>query len=161
MSISGGAAVGAAASMSGALRPETFPNNQYVQAKVTGSTFSKPAIVARGSTGGGGGATGYAVHAWTGFSESEVEVSFYSIWKLVDGVETQLGANVEAGDILEYVRLDVSGTTLTLKGGHTSSGFSVLDTRTDSAVTAGAAGIRNYASGAASSTIDEFSAGSL
>lgn len=125
---------------------DTFSNDQYSQcvAAILATGGVQAGVAVRVSTSGA--ATGYGAY-WD-------NTTAY-IWKNVAGTWTQLGATVSPPAAGQVVRLEVSGTTLTLKyNGVTQA------TRTDGDITSGAAGLSGYSSGG-SGYLDDWEGGNL
>lgn len=122
---------------------DTFAADQYSQCVcVTGNSFSGPSVRASGT---GGSRSAY-------FLDSSVAGT--TIRKQVAAAETVLKtiANPAVNDV---VRLEVSGSTLTIKYNGTT-----IDTTTDASLTSGSAGIVCY-NGGTSERVDDWEGGNL
>lgn len=127
---------------------DVFSNDQYSQltiAAIVSGGYPGPAVRVPAS-----GKTAY-------FIQSDSADGLY-MYKMVAGVETQLGgtgAVVVANDVL---RLEVSGTTLTPKKNGTL--IATPGTQTDSTLTSGSAGIDIY-DNLTGARVDDWSGGNL
>jgi hypothetical protein len=125
---------------------DTFNNDQYSQcvAAILATGGVQAGVAVRVSTSGAETAYGCYWDNTTAY-----------IFKNVAGTWEQLGATVTPPTAGQLVRLEVSGTTLTLKyDGSTQT------TRTDSAISSGAAGLAGYSSGG-SGYLDDWEGGNL
>jgi hypothetical protein len=137
------ARAGAATGWSGDLwTANTFNDNQFAEALVTPSGANGgPGVVVRGSTSLN---SCYFAQAW----EHATNGPTLALYKIVSGTLTQLGGLMVGGTIPPaapfILRLEVSGTTLTVKTGTTHGTYNVQATVTDSAIASGIPGIRTY-----------------
>jgi hypothetical protein len=138
----------------------TFNDNQFSEALVTPSGANGgPAVIVRGSTSVD---SCYTVMVW----EHATQGPTMALYKIVSGTPTQLGALMVGGTIPPtapfILRLEVSGTTLTVKTGTTRGTYNVQATITDSAVASGYPGIRNFNNaGTPAGKLDNWYGGSL
>lgn len=125
---------------------DAFNADQYAQcvASVLDTGSGRVGVAVRCNTGG---TANYYGAYWSSAS--------CEVFKVVSGVFTQLGAAFSAPSTNDVVRLEVSGTTLTLKYNGSSQG-----TRTDSDLASGAAGVSGYDSGN-NGRIDSWEGGNL
>jgi hypothetical protein len=129
----------------------TFANNQYSQVTLANSV----------STGGAGTGVGVTVRA------SAVARTYYRVVCASAGTElgvmnagsyTALKSDATAWTVGDTVRLEVSGTSLTVK--RNGSTISALST-TDSAIASGRAGIANSGISSAGVRVDDWDGGDL
>jgi hypothetical protein len=136
----------------------TFGANQYAEAYTPwiGQSVLDPGhgVRVRGATAAN---TCYALSRASNDNESE-GYDVFSLFKFENGTATWI-ADFPAHD---YMRLEVSGTTLTVKGKATAgASWTTLGTRTNSDIASGAPGINTQAVHATDNGMDTFAAGDL
>lgn len=126
---------------------DTFDNDQYSQCTLSAKSGSNAHAAGPGVRHANSGATYYGYYA-------DGTTTAYA-FKNVGGTWTQLGANFSSPAAGTVLRLEVSGTTLTIKHNGVSQG-----TRTDSAIASGRAGVVGY-SASTGMRIDDWEGGNL
>lgn len=129
---------------------DTFGNDQYAQVTISVLSVDNIAVGVACRLDTGGAETGYFAYAFRNVSPNvDVELAKY-----VAGVYTTISttSGFAVGDVL---RLEVEGTTLRLyRNG------SLVDTRTDSSIASGAAGVSGFGN-STSGRMDDWSGSNL
>jgi hypothetical protein len=124
----------------------SFTNNQYSSCQILGGASNQDyqGVVVRQAANA---LTYYSAELYNYDDGEGGTASYVNVWKSVAGTRTQLGASFDVtanGYSTPYLRLEVSGTTLTIKAKVAAGdAWTTLGTRTDSSIASGSAGIIN------------------